>query len=135
MIGVPLSTLTIARLLSLFIGFPWGFLAQAAEPSPVVRDEVQHLLTYLEESGCQFFRNREWHGAVEAKDHLNQKYSYLLKKDLVRTTEDFIRLGATKGSVSGKPYQVRCYGTKPVPSALWLSEELSRYKEQRRVKK
>jgi len=131
MIGFPPSRLSIARLLALFIGLRWGFLAQAAEPSPVVRGEIQHLLTYLEGSGCEFFRNGEWHGAVEAKDHLNQKYSYLLKKDLVRTTEDFIRLGATKSSASGKPYQVRCKGTKAVPSALWLSEELSRYRDER----
>jgi len=129
--GVPLSTLNIARLLWVVAALPWGFLAQAADSSPVVRDEIQHLLTYLEGSGCQFFRNGEWRGAVEAKDHLNQKYTYLLKKGLVRTAEDFIRLGATKSSVSGKPYQVRCKGTKPVPSAAWLSEELSRYREER----
>src|SRR5882672_11536604 len=134
-VRLALSTLNIARLLWVAIALTWGFPAQAADPSPVVRDEIQHLLAYLEGSGCQFFRNGEWHDAVEAKDHLNQKYNYLLQRDLVRTAEDFVRLGATKSSASGKPYQVRCNGTRPVPSALWLSDELSHFREQRQVRK
>jgi len=127
--------LNIARLLSVLIALLWGFPAQPAEPPPVAREEIQHLLAYLEQSGCQFYRNGKWHGAVEAKDHLAQKYSYLVDKDLVRTAEDFLRLGAASSSISGEAYQVSCKGTKPVPSALWLGEELSRYREQRRVKK
>lgn len=132
---IPLSTLNIARLLWVAIALTWTFPAQAADPPPVVRDEIQHLLAHLEGSGCQFFRNGAWHDAAAAKDHLNRKYNYLLKKDLVRTTEDFVRLGATKSSASGKPYQVRCNGTSPVPSALWLGEELSRYREQKGITK
>lgn len=135
MLRVPQSTLRTARLVMVLLWLPLGSAVLAAEPSPIVRDEIQHLLTYLEGSGCEFFRNGDWYGAVEAKNHLNYKYSYLLKKQLVRKSEDFIRLGATKSSVSGKEYQVRCKGTEPVPSAVWLSDELSRYREERRVKK
>lgn len=109
--------------------------AFAAEPSAVTRDEIEHLLTYLEQSVCEFFRNGEWYGAAKAKDHLNEKYSYLLKKNLIGEAQDFIRLAASKSSVSGKPYQVRCHGSKPIASEIWLSEELSRYREQRRINK
>jgi hypothetical protein len=58
-----------------------------------------------------------------------------VEKDPVRTAEDFMRLGASTSSISGEPYQVRCKGAQPVPNALWLGEELSRYREQRRQKK
>jgi hypothetical protein len=109
--------------------------ALAVEPSAAAQDEIQYLLTDLERSGCQFFRNGDWYGGGEAKDHLNQKYNYLLKRGLVRKAEDFIRLAATESSVSGKAYQVRCIGTEPTPSAVWLSEELLRYREQSRAKR
>jgi hypothetical protein len=101
----------------------------AGEPSPIVRDEVQHLLGYLGNSGCEFFRNGAWHRAEDASDHIARKYDYLLKKDLIKTSEDFIRGAATKSSVSGKAYQVRCKDNQPVSSAAWLSEELARYRE------
>lgn len=110
-------------------------LAYAAEPPAEARDEIKHLLAHLEASGCQFFRNGEWYGATEAKDHLNQKYNYLLKKGLIRKAEDFIRLAATESSVSGKAYQVRCQGADAIPSATWLNGELLRYREQVRSRK
>jgi Family of unknown function (DUF5329) len=135
MMHVPRFTLSAVRLVVLFIASSLVSHALGAEPSATVRDEIQHLLTNLERSGCQFFRNGEWYGAAKAKDHLNQKYNYLLKKGLVRKSEDFIRLAATESSVSGKAYQVRCKGTEPMPSAVWLNEELSRYREQGRAKK
>ena len=132
---IPRFTLDVVRLVVLFIGSSLVSHAPGAEPSATVRDEIQHLLTNLERSGCQFSRNGEWYGAAAAKDHLNQKYDYLLKKGLVRKSDDFIRLAATESSVSGKAYQVRCNGTKPMPSAVWFNEELSRYREQGRARK
>jgi hypothetical protein len=135
MIHVPRFTLRSVRLVVLFIGSSLVSQALGAEPSATVRDEIQYLLTNLERSGCEFFRNGKWYGAAEAKQHLNQKYNYILKRGLVRKSEDFIRLAATESSVSGKAYQVRCKGTGPMPSAVWLDEELSRYREQRRANK
>src|SRR5262245_41812010 len=105
--------------------------AAAVEPSPEAREEIQHLLAHLAGSGCEFYRNGSWYGAGEAKDHLAKKYDYLLKKCLVGTAEDFIRLGATESSTSGKPYQVRCAGKEPVASATWLGEELARDRHRR----
>jgi hypothetical protein len=122
----PLATLTFLLIIA---------SAFAVEPSAVARDEIEHLLTYLEQSGCEFFRNGEWYGAAKARDHLNEKYSYLQKKSLIGEAEDFIRLAAAKSSVSGKSYQVRCQASKPIPSEIWLSQELSRYRQERGVKK
>lgn len=106
-------------------------VAWATEPSPVARDEVQHLLAYLGGSGCQFFRNGSWHDAADAKAHLTRKYEYLMGKDLVHDAGDFIRLAATESSMSGTPYRVRCGGGEPVASATWLGEELVRYRDRR----
>lgn len=100
-----------------------------AAPPPAAQAEVRHLLGYLERSGCEFFRNGAWYSALDARKHLEKKYDYLVRKDLVRSAEDFIRLGAASSSMSGKAYQVRCKGAEPVPSAAWLGEVLARHRE------
>lgn len=90
-----------------------------AEPSPAARQEIAHLIGYLTASGCSFQRNGSWHDAAQAARHLQRKYDYLLKRDLVASSEDFIARAASESSLSGKPYQVRCGGNAPVASAAW----------------
>ena len=97
---------------------------------PKYQAEVRHLLDYLGASKCQFYRNGEWHGPQKAKEHLNKKYRYLLKKSLIHSTEQFIALGATESSTSGEPYRVRCGAERAIPSGKWLTAELARYREQ-----
>src|SRR5688572_17479590 len=96
----------------------------AVEPSAAARLEVEQLLTRLAASGCQFQRNGSWHGAAEARGHLEKKYQYLLKKQLVGTSEDFIALAATKSSTSGAAYAVKCGAQDPMTSAAWMSAQL-----------
>ena len=103
-------------------------LAVAAEPSPVAKHEIAHLMSYLKGSGCEFNRNGSWYGTAEAVDHINQKYEYLLNKGLVTTAEDFIARAASESSMSGRPYQVRCGTAAPVESGAWLKAELVRYR-------
>ena len=106
--------------------------AFAAQPEPATRVEVPQLLNRLGASGCTFQRNGSWHSAPEAQAHLEKKYNYLLDKGKVRTTEDFIELAATRSSMSGTAYQVRC-GTQPVvPSAAWLRGQLREVRQQKR---
>lgn len=128
---------TVARSLFLLLpaGLAMALSAPAAEPSAETRSEIQHVLGHLEKSGCQFLRNGKWYDGAQAKDHLNRKYDYLLKKKLVGKTEDFVRLAASQSSASGKPYQVRCKGVEPVPSEVWLNAELLRYREKVRAGK
>ncbi len=103
----------------------------AASPDVTARAEIDHLLAYLDRSGCEFYRNGEWHLSNEASAHLAKKYEYLLKKGWVRTAEDFITRAGSQSSVSGKAYQVRCPGSPAVPSAGWLGDELARYRSSR----
>lgn len=108
-----------------------GVPAMGAGPDAKARAEIAHLLDHLEQSGCEFYRNGEWRSAKDAREHLATKYEYLLKKGWVRTAEDFIARAGSESSVSGKPYQVRCAGSRPVPSAEWLRSELRRYRSSR----
>jgi len=102
--------------------------ALTAEPPPAAKAEIQHLLDYLGNSGCQFFRNGTWHPAADARDHIQKKYTALRERNLVKTAEEFISRAAAESSTSGKPYQVRCGGGEPVASARWLDAELARYR-------
>ncbi len=95
------------------------------------REEIDYLLNQLGTSNCEFNRNGSWYNAAEARDHLRGKLDYLVKKNLLKSSEDFIELGASKSSMSGKAYQVKCANDKPVDSALWLGEALRKYRQTR----
>lgn len=109
----------------LMLGLLWPPAARA-EPPAAVQMEVGFLLGYIEGSGCQFYRNGSWHDAKTAQAHIRDKYRYLVARNLIATTEDFIERAATASSLSGQPYQVRCNGGATVTSRQWLHEELVR---------
>ena len=102
--------------------------AAHAEPPTTVQIEVNFLLGYVESSGCEFYRNGTWHDSKSAQVHLRDKYKYLVAKDLVNTTEDFIEKAATESSFRGQPYDVRCNGGTTVTSKQWLREELAHFR-------
>jgi hypothetical protein len=110
------------------IAFALCIVTAHAQVAPATRDEVAHLLSHLGQSGCEFFRNGSWYDAKQAQEHLQTKYDYLLRKNLVETAEDFIKRAGTESSMSGKPYQVRCPGEAPTASAIWLTQELKHYR-------
>jgi len=98
--------------------------AQAAPLPAPARAEVDALLTRLQASGCQFNRNGSWYNGADARTHLLRKLEYLEKKDLVKNAEQFIDLGASTSSSSGKPYMVKCGSAAPLESKAWLGAEL-----------
>jgi hypothetical protein len=95
--------------------------ASAFAESSAVRAEIDTLLARLEQSGCDFYRNGEWHSATEAKSHLLRKLKAAREP---ASTEQFIDALATKSSLSGKPYLVRCGESAPVESNTWLTDQL-----------
>jgi hypothetical protein len=103
-------------------------LTQAAELSAPTKAEISHLFSYLENSGCQFNRNGTWYAPSEAVAHIKKKYDYFLKKDVLTTTESFIENAATKSSMSGTPYEVKCEGQAAVQSSIWFNAELKKYR-------
>ena len=102
--------------------------AALAAPEPRAHAEIAHLLDYVATPGCQFNRNGSWHAGPDARSHLRKKYDYLVKRSLVTNAESFIGRAATESSMSGKDYLVRCGGGKAVASAVYLTEELSRFR-------
>ena len=101
----------------------------SAAPSPTAKREIQGLMDALSASSCEFQRNGTWHGRDEARKHLQRKYDYLLKKNLVDTSELFIQRAASKSSVSGKPYRVKC-GALELDSAVWFDMQLQRLRKE-----
>jgi hypothetical protein len=97
-------------------------------PPAAAQEEIRRLLATLEGSGCEFARNGKWYPAGEARRHLERKYGEAVRRDLIRSPEDFIRLVASASSVSGEPYQVRCNALPAVPGAVWLNQVLMRYR-------
>ncbi|MFL6711891.1 MAG: DUF5329 family protein [Sulfurifustis sp.] len=113
----------VGLLLALQIG-----AATAAEPSANTRAEIAYLLDTLDRSDCRFARNGAWYDAHAARAHLERKYEYLLKKQWITTTEDFIVRAGSASSTSGEAYQVQCGAAQPIPSRRWLEDELRRYR-------
>jgi len=101
------------------------FLVSSPLTPAAMQDEIQHLLRFIESSGCEFERNGTVYDSKEARSHIERKYDYT--KSRVDVTEDFIKYAATKSSMSGNKYQVTCDG-KQQTSADWLHNELSRYR-------
>ncbi|WP_440224796.1 DUF5329 family protein [Dokdonella sp. MW10] len=103
--------------------------AVAQHPPPEAVREIEQLFTALQDSGCRFFRNGSGYDADKATAHLRRKYEHLVRKGLVTSAEVFIDLAASKSSMSGEAYLVRCGDAEPVPGASWF---LDRLRESRR---
>ena len=105
-------------------GLLWATVGRAA-PSQDVQAEVSSLLASIEASGCTFYRNGTWHESKAAADHLRVKFDYLAARGLIATTEDFIERAATRSSLSGQPYEVKCGDASAVTSSQWLHDKLA----------
>jgi hypothetical protein len=111
---------TIARYLVLILLLGLAPVVQAG-----MQDEIQHLLQFVENSGCEFERNGTIYDSKEARAHIEKKYNYA--RSYVDETEEFIKYAATESSISGRKYHVIC-GDRKQASADWLHQELSRYR-------
>ncbi len=88
--------------------------------------EVQHLLAFIRESGCQMERNGKLHSPEKAQSHLTRKYNFY--RISITQTEDFIKKAASRSVLSGRSYLTRCLGREPQPTAEWLKQELERFR-------
>lgn len=113
--------LLILALLLPMVGNASGLSAASAA-------EITHLLGYVSSSGCAFYRNGSWNSSLAAAEHMQNKYRYLLDRQQIADAEQFIARAATKSSITGKAYQVRCGTLAVLPSADFLAAELGRYR-------
>jgi len=121
---------TIAGRAALALALACPLFAHA-NASPTVLQEVQYLLGFIEQSGCEFNRNGSWSDARAAVAHVKMKFDYLLQKDKIASAADFIDKAASESSLTGTPYQVKCGKAAAVLSRAWLSQELARYQARR----
>ena len=112
------------KILVLVFSLVFARAALAEGPPPAAAREIAQLFSALQDSKCEFYRNGTWYEADKAVEHLQRKYDYLLGKGQVTSTESFIDLAATRSSLSGKSYLVRCGNAQPVPSKDWFTGKL-----------
>jgi hypothetical protein len=99
-----------------------------AAPDAKTQAEVAHLLDRVATPGCQFNRNGTWYDGIQARQHLQDKYDYLVKRDMVPDAEAFITRAASSSSMSGKAYLVKCGNAAAEPSGPWLTRQLQRFR-------
>ncbi len=119
----PRRRVALGALLAVLLAVP---RLDAASLPPPARGEIEALLSQLAASGCQFKRNGSWHTAAEAQVHLRRKLDYLVDKGAVASAEQFIERAASKSSLSGQVYQVKCGSQAAVASGAWLHAALQR---------
>jgi len=100
----------------------------AADVSSSTKLEIDHLLNFIRNSSCIIDRNGKAYTAIKAISHIEKKYAYF--EDEIETTEDFIELSASKSTMSGKYYMVRCQDGEQIRTRDWLMQELKGFREQ-----
>jgi opacity protein-like surface antigen len=100
----------------------WAVLvAQAAAATEA--QKIQQLIQSVEQlSNAKFIRNGVEYDANAAGEHLRMKLR--MAGGNVKTADDFIRLCASKSSVSGRAYQIRFSDGKVVTSETFLRQKL-----------
>lgn len=107
--------------------FIWSADISADVPAEQV-EEINHLLDFIRNSDCIMERNGSRHSTIDAIEHILKKYDYY--RDEINNTEDFIRLAATKSTISGEYYKVNCQDEKSFRTQDWLMSELKRYRSE-----
>jgi len=123
--GIPIADARPIRRSSLVL-FALILAASSAPLAAPMETEVPQLLARMETSGCEFYRNGTWASGAKARAHLERKYRAMRARGLIGTTEEFIERGATRSSMSGEAYRVRCKGGPELESAVWFGQELQR---------
>ncbi len=97
-----------------------------SKPPENAESAIQYLLGYVADSGLTFIRNSKSHDAADAAEHMNNKYQYYRNK--IQTSEDFIRLCASKSLITGKPYLVIRKNGAEIRTDGWLLQALTSYR-------
>ncbi|MDD5170401.1 MAG: DUF5329 family protein [Syntrophales bacterium] len=91
----------------------------------IEKKKIDFLISSIENlKGAIFIRNGAEHNGKEAAEHLRMK---LQNAFVVETAADFIRLCASKSSITGKPYMIRFSDGKTIKSEEYFREKLREY--------
>ena len=95
---------------------------QIQEPEVTIR----FLIAYVKDSDVVFERNFRSYNAVEAAEHIENKYQHF--RDEIDTPEKFIELCATRSLMTGKLYLVVTDQGEQIPAGEWLNSVLKAYR-------
>ncbi|GMT39865.1 MAG: hypothetical protein IEMM0001_0600 [bacterium] len=98
-----------------------------ADVPPEQQPEVEHLLDFVRQSDCVLIRNGSEYSGKKGVSHIQKKYDYF--RDDITSTEAFIEYSATKSTMSGKDYTIRCPGKKEIRTKDWLLNELNDFRK------
>jgi hypothetical protein len=111
----------IATLFVVLVVFSGAISAQ----DTTEKKKIEFLLSSVENlKGAKFIRNGTEHNGKEAAEHLRMKLQNTL---VVETANDFIKLCASKSSITGEPYMIRLPDGKTMKSAEYFREKLKEY--------
>jgi hypothetical protein len=105
-------------------------VAHAQAPADNAKLEIDHLLDFVAASSCTFVRNGTEYPPDKAREHLATKYRFVGSR--ISSADEFIKYLATKSSMSGEMYHVKC-GKADALSGEWLTTELNRFRKAPRV--
>jgi Family of unknown function (DUF5329) len=86
--------------------------------------EIAGLLQAVGSSGCDFMRGGKAYPADQAMEHLRAKYAYLAARGQLASAEDFVDKAASRSSMLGEDYFMRCAGTAPLHCEQWMRARL-----------
>jgi len=92
-----------------------------------MQDEIEYLLNQVKQTQCKINRNGRIYKGVKAVKHIKRKYKHF--KNEIDSSEKFIEMSATKSTLSGKYYSIRCAGKVEKRLAEWLKIKLVNYKK------
>ena len=99
----------------------YGYALEPGEAS-----KIQYLITSVETlEGAKFIRNGGEHDAKAAAAHLRLKLKVAGAK--VKTADDFIRICASKSSLSGEPYRIRFSDGTTVEAGVFFRNKLKAF--------
>jgi hypothetical protein len=111
----------IILLLFLLVGFGYGQDSQEGA-------KIQYLISSVEVlKGAKFIRNGKDYDAKRAGDHLRLKLK--AAGDHIKTAEDFIRLCASRSSVSGEPYRIRFSDGVTIEAEVFFRNRLKAFSD------
>lgn len=125
----------VQKILAVALVFLLSFSANGVTLDANGTREIEHLLSHLKSSNCQFNRNGNWYPADKASEHLRTKYEYFLDKGELDSAESFIDKAASSSSMSGKNYLVSCAGHETEKSSSWLRQVLAQFRKERLANK
>ena len=87
-------------------------------------EKIQKLISSLSElEDATFVRNGQPYGVEEAITHMQKKWEW--KKAEIKTAEDFIRIVASRSSVTGEPYIIKLPDGTEIKSEDWFRKQLA----------